>query len=180
WSGYSASLAKYPLSVLFTSFMMGEVASSTLFFGMSKKATHPLFKEIFKKVGQDEARHLAICLTVLERDWPGLNDEYKTMITKQLRAGFVFLSMILWEPPNQFWDIPDYFLPNHRVLVQHARDAGLGVLTFDEQAENWRTALARVRAIVGEWGIEFPAIPELDLDGVDVGHIGPEDIIPVF
>ena len=180
WTGYSASLAKYPLSVLFTSFMMGEVASSTLFFGMSKKATHPLFKEIFKKVGQDEARHLAICLTVLERDWPGLSDEYKTMITKQLRAGFVFLSMILWEPPNQFWDIPDYFLPNHRVLVQHARDAGLGVLTYDEQAENWQVALARVRAIVDEWGIEFPAIPELDLDGVDVGHIGPEDIIPVF
>ena len=41
WKGYSDSLAKYPLSVLFTSFMMGEVASSTLFFGMSKKATHP-------------------------------------------------------------------------------------------------------------------------------------------
>ncbi|GAC1402114.1 MAG: hypothetical protein NVSMB64_01370 [Candidatus Velthaea sp.] len=180
WNGYSDSLAKYPLSVLFTSFMMGEVASSTLFFGMSKKATHPLFKEIFKKVGQDEARHLAICLTILEKDWPGLSEEYKKLITRQLRAGFVFLSMILWEPPNQFWEIPDYFLPNHRVLVQHAREGGLGVLTFDEQAENWRTALARVRAIVEEWGIEFPAIPELDLDGVDVGHIGPEDIIPVF
>ena len=180
WTGYSKSLEKYPLSVLFTSFLMGEIASSTLFFGMSKKATHPVFKELFKRVGQDEARHLAICLTILEKDWPGLTDEYKTMITKQLRAGFVFLSMILWEPPNQFWEIPDYFLPNHRVLVQHARDAGLGVLTFDEQAENWRTALARCRAIVGEWGIQFPAIPELDLDGVDVGDIGPEDIIPVF
>ena len=57
WSGYSRSLEKYPLSVLFTSFMMGEVASSTLFFGMSKKATHPVFREIFKRVGQDEARH---------------------------------------------------------------------------------------------------------------------------
>ncbi len=180
WSGYSESLGKYPLSVLFTSFMLGEVASSTLFFGMSKKATHPLFTEIFKKVGQDEARHLAICLTILEKDWPGLAPEHKTLITKQLRAGFVFLSMILWEPPNQFWDIPDYFLANHRVLVQHAREGGLGVLTFEEQADNWRTALARVRAIVGEWGIDFPAIPELDLDGVDVGHIGPEDIIPVF
>ncbi len=180
WTGYSASLEKYPLSVLFTSFMMGEVASSTLFFGMAQKATHPLFKEIFKKVGQDEARHLAICLTILENDWPGLSDEYKALITRQLRAGFVFLSMILWEPPNQFWEIPDYFLPNHRVLVGHARAGGLGVLSYDEQAENWRTALARVRAIVQEWGIEFPAIPELDLDGVDVGHIGPEDIIPVF
>jgi hypothetical protein len=40
--------------------------------------------------------------------------------------------------------------------------------------------LARCRAIVAEWGIAFPAIPELDLDGVDVSEIGPEDIIPVF
>ena len=68
----------------------------------------------------------------------------------------------------------------HRVLVEHARQGGLGVLTFDEQADNWRLALARVRAIVEKWGIAFPAIPELDLDGVDVGDIGPEDIIPVF
>ncbi len=180
WSGYSASLEKYPLSVLFTSFMLGEVASSTLFFGMAQQARHPVFREIFKKVGQDEARHLAICLTILETDWPGLSAEHKASITKQLRAGFVFLSMILWEPPNQFWDIPEYFLPNHRVLVEHARAGGLGVLRFEEQAENWRTALARVRAIVEEWGIAFPAIPELDLDGVDVGEIGPEDIIPVF
>jgi hypothetical protein len=180
WNGYSKSLEKYPLSVLFTSFLMGEIASSTLFFGMSRKATHPVFQEIFKRVGQDEARHLAICLTILEKDWPGLTDEHKALITKQIRAGFVFLSMILWEPPNQFWEIPEYFLPNHRALVQHARDAGLGVLTYDEQAENWRTALARCRAIVGEWGIAFPAIPELDLDGVDVSDIGPEDIIPVF
>ena len=125
--------------------MMGEVASSTLFFGMSKKATHPVFQEIFKKVGQDEARHLAICLTILEKDWPGLTEEYKTLITRQLRAGFVFLSMILWEPPNQFWEIPDYFLPNHRVLVEHARQGGLGVLTYDEQADNWRLG-ARARA----------------------------------
>jgi hypothetical protein len=180
WNGYSASLQKYPLSVLFTSFLMGEVASSTLFFGMSKNATHPVFRELFRRVGADEARHLAICLAVLEHDWPGLGEEHKTMITRQLRAGFVFLSMILWEPPNQFWEIPPYFLPNHRVLVQHARDAGLGVLSYDEQAENWRTALARVRALVERWGIAFPAIPELDLDGVDVGDIGAADINPVF
>jgi len=180
WRGYSESLYKYPLSVLFTSFMMGEVASSTLFQGMSEKATLPIFQDIFTRVGRDEYRHLAICLTILEKDWPGLNDAHREMITRQLRAGFVFLSMILWEPPNQFWDIPDYFMPNHRVLVGLARQAGLGVLTYDEQAENWRVALARVRKLVERWGIEFPAIPELDITGVDVGDIGPEDIIPVF
>ena len=65
--------------------------------------------------------------------------------------------------------------------MNHARDAGLGVLSYDEQAENWRIAIAKVRAIVQRWGIEFPAIPELDIEGVDVAaDINPEDIIPVF
>jgi hypothetical protein len=64
--------------------------------------------------------------------------------------------------------------------MSYARDAGLGVLSFEEQAENWRVAMARVRVIVERWGIAFPAIPELDIDGVDVSDIDPEDIIPVF
>jgi rubrerythrin len=180
WNGYSKSLGKYPMAVLFTSFMMGEVASSTLFRGMATGTKHSVFHEVFKRIGRDESRHLQICMTLLENDWPGLTDEHKEHITRQLRAGFVFLSMILWEPPDQFWDLPPYFLDNHRVLIDYARQAGLGVLTYDEQAENWRVAIAKVRAIVERWGIAFPAIPELDLDGVDVSDISAEDIIPVF
>src|SRR5579885_2942012 len=180
WRGYSKSLDKYPLSVLFTSFLLGEVAASTLFYGMSHRTTIPVFKEVFTKVGQDESRHLAICLKMLENDWPGLSEDYKNLITKQLRAGFVFLSMILWEPPNMFWELPPYFLENHRALMQYARQAGLGVLSYDEQAENWRMAIAKVRKVVGDWGIKFPAIPELDIEGVDVGNITAADIIPVF
>ena len=180
WRGYSGSLDKYPLSVLFTSFLLGEVAASTLFYGMSRRTTLPVLKGVFTKVGQDESRHLAICLKMLEDDWPGLSEDYKSLITKQLRAGFVFLSMILWEPPNMFWDLPPYFLDNHRVLMDCARDAGLGVLTYDEQAENWRLAIAKVKKVVNDWGIKFPAIPELDIEGVDVGNITAADIIPVF
>jgi rubrerythrin len=180
WNGYSASLDKYPLAVLFTSFMMGEVASSTLFRSMADETRHPIFKEMFTRIGRDESRHLQICLQLLDKDWPGLSEELKPLVTRQMRAGFVFLSMILWEPPSQFWDLPDYFLPNHRVLMDYARDAGLGVLSYQEQAENWRLALGRVAKIVQRWGIEFPAIPELDVSGVDVGDIDLEDIIPVF
>jgi hypothetical protein len=136
---------------------------------------------MFQRIGRDESRHLQICMTILENEWPGLTDEVKGLITRQLRAGFVFLSMILWEPPEGFWELPPYFLPNHRVLMSHARDGGLGVLSYEEQAENWRVAMARVRKIVTRWGIAFPAIPELDIDGVDVADdINPEDIIPVF
>jgi rubrerythrin len=180
WQGYSASMGKYPMAVLFTSFMMGEVASSTLFRMMASGADDPVFAEMFKRIGRDESRHLQICMTILDNEWPGLTEVDRSQITRQLRAGFVFLSMILWEPPAQFWDLPPYFLDNHRVLIDHARDAGLGVLSYDEQAENWRVAMAKVRAIVGRWGIEFPAVPELDIEGVDVSDITPEDIIPVF
>ena len=67
-----------------------------------------------------------------------------SQITRQLRAGFVFLSMILWEPPPQFWDLPPYFLDNHRILIDIARDAGLGILSYEQQAENWRVAMAKV------------------------------------
>jgi hypothetical protein len=180
WNGFGTALAKYPLSVLFTSFMMGEVASSTLFRGMAGNAQHPLFREAFTRIGRDESRHLQICMVLLESSWPKLGDEYKAMITRQLRAGFVFLSMILWEPPGEFWELPEYYLDNHRTLLQLARDAGLGVMTYDEQAENWRIAISRVAKIVERWGIEFPAIPELDIAGADVGDITLEDIIPVF
>ncbi len=180
WNGYTTGIGRYPLAVMFTSFMMGEVASSTLFRGMADGARHPLFRDVFTRIGRDESRHLQICMTILEKDWPGLTEQSKALITRQLRAGFVFLSMILWEPPAQFWELPPYFLANHRILMDHARDAGLGVLRYDEQARNWERAMAYIRQIVGKWGIEFPAIPELNLDGVEVGDIAAEDIIPVF
>jgi hypothetical protein len=181
WNGYNNAVGRYSLPVLFTSFMMGEMAASTLFRGMASGTTHPVFAEMFQRIGRDESRHLQICMTILENEWPGLTDDVRSTITRQLRAGFIFLSMILWEPPEGFWDLPPYFLPNHRVLMSHARDAGLGVLSFDEQAENWRDAIAKIRVIVQRWGIEFPAIPELDIEGVDVSaDINAEDIIPVF
>ena len=103
---------------------------------------------MFTKIGRDEVAALADLHHAAGEDWPGLSDEYRTFMTKQLRAGFVFLSMMLWEPPNQFWDLPDYFLPNHRVLLNIARKAGLGILSVDEQADNWRLAIARVRKLV--------------------------------
>jgi rubrerythrin len=180
WNGFTRAVEKYPLAILFTSFMMGEVASSSLFHGMARKTRHPVFNEIFTKIGRDEARHLQICITLLEKESPRLTEEHRQFVTKQLRAGFVFLSMVLWEPPDQFWQLPEYFMSNHRALLDIAREAGLGCLTYEEQAENWKLAIARVARLLSRWGIEFPAIPELDIQGVDVGDIEAADIIPVF
>ena len=184
WTGYNKAVGKYSLPVLFTSFMMGEMAASTLFRGMASGTTHPVFSEMFHRIGRDESRHLQICMTILENEWPGLTDDVKSLITRQLRAGLHLPVDDLVGAAGGaggFWELPPYFLANHRVLMSHAREAGLGVLTYEEQAENWRVAMARVRAIVTRWGIEFPAIPELDIEGVDVADdINPDDIIPVF
>ena len=139
----------------------------------------PLFKEAFRCIGKDEARHLGICMAVLRKMLPVLDDEQKAIITKQIRAGYVFLSGILYEPPEQFWELPDTFLPAHRLLEAEAAGAGLGLLSRDERRENWRAAILRLKGILETHDIAFPAIPELDIDGETVAF-DPADIIPVF
>ena len=180
WKGYSEALNKYPMPVLFSSFMMGEVAATTLFHTMSRQARHPVFAQGLRNVGKDEARHMAICLATLEQSFPSLTPEDKALITKQLRAGFVFLSMILYEPPDEFWKLPPEFLSVHRELEEIARRAGLGVATLDVKREVWRQAMFKVKAVVERYGIEFPAMPEVGITGREVVDIAFEDIIPVF
>src|SRR5262245_65849101 len=110
---------------------------------MTPGITHPVFGEMFQRSGRDESRHLQICMTILENEWPGLTEEVKGLITRQLRAGFVFLSMILWEPPEGFWELPPYFLPIHRVLMNHAGDGGLGVLAYKQEGGTRQAAVGR-------------------------------------
>jgi len=179
WNGYKSAVDKYPLAILFTSFLMGEVAAATLFHGMHQRSTIPLLKEAFRCVGKDEARHMAICLAVLAKLLPRLSADEKAMITKQLRAGYVFLSGILYEPPEQFWELGPTFRPAHRMLEAVARGAGLGILTLDERRENWRAAVLKMKGLVEPHGIAFPAIPEIGIDGATVAF-DPDDIIPVF
>ena len=101
-------------------------------------------------------------------------------MTKQLRAGFVFLSMILYEPPEQFWQLPPEFLAAHHELEEIARRAGLGVATLDVKREVWRQAMFKVKAVVERYGIAFPAMPEVGITGQEVVDISYDDIIPVF
>jgi hypothetical protein len=179
WEGFRQAIHKYPLPILFTSFLMGEVASATLFHSMHKDTTIPVFKEAFRCIGQDEARHMGICLAVLETIVAQLTDEQKVSITKQIRAGFVFLSGILYEPPEQFWELPPSFRSSNRRLEEVARGAGLGILTLDARRENWRAAILKMKGLLEPHGIVFPALPEVGIDGETVAF-DPADIIPVF
>lgn len=90
WNGYKQALPKYSLTVLFSSFLMGEIAAATIFHQMAAHSKELVFKEAFRNVGRDEGRHLAICMSLMERDYPQLAAADKAVITKQNRAGYHF------------------------------------------------------------------------------------------
>jgi len=179
WNGYKTAVEHYPMAILFSSFLFGEVASSTLFHSMYERTQIPVFKEAFRNIGRDEGRHLSFCLALLKEVLPKLTDEEKSTITKQFRAGFIFLSGILYEPPSEFWQLPPTFMPAQRLLEEKAREAGFGILTLEERRENWRTAVVRLKTIVEPYGVKFPALPEIDVDGEDVAF-DCDKIIPIF
>ena len=54
WTGYKQAVPKYDLAVLFSSFLMGEIAAATIFKQMFDNSREAVFKEGFKNIGRDE------------------------------------------------------------------------------------------------------------------------------
>jgi len=94
WEAYLKAYQKYSMDVLFTSFMMGEAAATTVFTGASRNAKVDQFREAFKNTAVDETRHYAFTHLILTDAASRMSDEEKKLVTKQIRAGFVFLSLI--------------------------------------------------------------------------------------
>ncbi|WP_370278993.1 hypothetical protein [Pontibacterium sp.] len=182
WNGYKQAVPKYSLAVLFSSFLMGEIAAATIFKQMSQSCEELVFQEAFKNIGRDEGRHMAICLSLMERDYPKLSDEEKKIITKQIRAGYLFLSAVLFEPPAEFWDLPEDFISTQREAEEIAREAGFGIPSFDAKKDNWREAMLNLKAVLDKYDTPFPAIPEVDITGEEVtqADLDAADIIPIF
>ena len=180
WNGYKKAVPKYSLGVLFSSFLMGEIAAATIFKQMHENSRELVFKEAFKNIGRDEGRHMAICMALMERDYPGMQDDERALVTKQIRAGYLFLSAVLFEPPMEFWDLPDDFISNQREAEEIARNAGFGVPSYEAKKENWRNAMLNLKGVLDRYNIPFPAIPEVGIDGKEVTDIDMAEIIPVF
>lgn len=177
WRAFSqAADVKYNLNVLFSSFMMAETGATTIFRSIAERATHPVFREVFINIHKDEARHLAFTWYLLKERLPAASLEEKAQITKQLRAGFVFLSPILFEPISEFWKLPDGFLDIHRKMEEIARDAGLGVLTHEEKKKIWGDAVRSVKARIKQFNVSFPDMPEIGIYGEEEVQIKEEDI----
>lgn len=180
WGGYKQAVPKYSLAVLFSSFLMGEIAAATIFKQMFDNSRELVFKEAFGHIGRDEGRHMAICMALMERDYPKLPAEDKAVVTKQIRAGYLFLSAVLYEPPMEFWDLPTDFIDAQREGEEVARGAGFGIPTYEDKKENWRNAMLNLKGVLDRYGIPFPAIPEVGISGEEVSDIDMKDIIPVF
>jgi hypothetical protein len=116
----------------------------------------------------------------MERDYPTLAQEDKETITKQIRAGYLFLSAVLFEPPAEFWDIPEDFIENQREGERHAREAGFDIPEYEVKKENWKKAMLNLKSVLDKYDTEFPAIPEVGITGKEVTDLDMEDIIPVF
>ena len=134
----------------------------------------------FKNVGRDEGRHMAICMALMERDYPKMDLSDKALITKQVRAGFLFLSGVLFEPPEDFWDLPTDFISNQRTIETCAREAGFHIPEYQAKRENWRNAMLNLKGVLDKYGIPFPAIPEVGISGEEIMDVDMKDIIPVF
>lgn len=180
WNGYKSAVPKYSLAVLFSSFLMGEIAAATIFHQMAAKCTEPVFKDAFRNIGRDEGRHMAICMSLMERDYPKMDLSDKPLITKQVRAGFLFLSGVLFEPPVDFWDIPNNFVTWQREIETVARNAGFYVPEYEVKKDNWKNAMLNLKGVLDKYGIPFPAIPEVGITGEEVRDVDMVDIIPVF
>ncbi len=180
WTGYKQAVPKYSLAVLFSSFLMGEIAAATIFHQMAAGCTEPVFKEAFRNIGKDEGRHMGICLALMERDYPKLDLSDKPLITKQIRAGYLFLSAVLFEPPMDFWDLPADFIENQRAGEAVARTAGFAIPEYEAKKANWRAAIMNLKGALDKYDIPFPAIPEVGITGQEVTDVDMQDIIPVF
>ena len=180
WEGYKKAVPKYNLAVLFSSFLMGEIAAATIFHQMAEGATEPVFEQAFRNVGRDEGRHMAICMALMARDYPKLELEDRDTITKQIRAGYLFLSAVLYEPPEEFWDLPDDFIAAQRRAEEVARLAGFFIPNRETKRENWREAILNLKGVLDRYDIPFPAIPEVGIDGREIRSVDMDDIIPVF
>lgn len=123
---------------------------------------------------------MGICLALMERDYPKLDSPDRKLITKQIRAGYLYLSAVLFEPPADFWDLPEDFIPNQREAEDVARKAGFGIPDYDAKRQNWRQAMLNLKGVLDRYGIPFPAIPEVDITGDEVTDVDIKDIVPVF
>jgi hypothetical protein len=85
---------KYPLELVFSSFFFAEIGAQLIFSTVSELSTTKLCKEAFHNVTVDESCHLAGTMSLLDNLVEDFPAEQNLMITRQMKHGFIFLSLL--------------------------------------------------------------------------------------
>jgi len=168
WDGYKRAYEERSLSAVMSPFIVGEAAASLVYMATAKNGSHPVFGDILRHIGIDESRHFAFCNFLAEATWGNLRDDERTALTKNLKAAYIYISVVFGEPRAPFWNVPDHFREAHHRLEDIARGAGLGILEQSERDDIWRKGMLRVKSVTDRFGIPFPAVPELGIEGDEV------------
>jgi hypothetical protein len=168
WQSYKRAYDERSLSAVMSPFIVGEAAASLVYMATSKMGSHPVFSGILRNIGVDEARHFAFCHYLAEATWGDLRDDEREALTKNLKAAYVYISVVFGEPRPPFWSVPDYFRDAHHRMEEIARNAGLGIIPQEERDDIWRKGMLRVKSVTDRFDIAFPAVPELGIDGTEV------------
>lgn len=178
WDGYKRAYTERSLSAVMSPFIVGEAAASLVYMATSKSGSHPVFSSILRHIGIDESRHFAFCNYLADATWGGLTDDERVALTRNLRAAYIYISVVFGQAHPPFWKVPDYFNPAHEQLSDVALGAGLGILDESERIDIWRKGMLRVKSVSDRFGIPFPAMPELDIIGTEVA-LTEEDLVVV-
>lgn len=175
YDGYDVAFRREPLPVATFSFLLGERVGVAVFNTRAENSSNPLLRDAFRRLARDEARHLAFMRLLFKSLGPVWeNPKLAAAGTRQIRAGFEFTSIIAgwregivrpWTFPAGYWEVD-------AALSEIARAVGLGSLDAEQRLGVMRDSMVDIRAVSQDYGVPFPAIPELGLDGVSVARSG--------
>ena len=177
WRGYLSAHGRYGFGTIVSAFAAGEAAGTFMFGQLGQESTHPLLRDLMRLVARDESRHFSLAAHLMRHYLPRISVEEQKAVLKNLVGSYAYFSVFMDEPNELFWgQLPDGWLDWHRRLEDHARATGLAVPDVAGRRALWRAAFLRVKSIVDDVGLEFPAIPQLDIDGQTLA-ITPEDVL---
>jgi rubrerythrin len=178
WGGFRRAAEQRRLLALMSYFAAGEAATSLIFQKTGANTEHPVLRDVLRHISVDESRHFACFNFMSQQCWGDLTDEEKQIIGKNLKAGYLYISIVFGDPKPPFWDVPDGFRTPHVRFHAIARDAGVGILSAEERDDVWRKSMLRMKAVGDRFGVPWPRIEDLDIDGEDT-PIGEEDLVVV-
>ncbi len=160
WTGYKQAVPKYDLAVLFSSFLMGEIAAATIFKQMFETPGSRCSRQGFRNIGKDEGRHMAICMARDGARLPGPGDRGPSRWSPNRSAPATSscrpcCSSRRWSSGDLRADL----IANQREAEDMARAAGFGIPTYEAKLQQLAERHAQPEGRAGPLQHPLPGHP---------------------